>query len=100
LAKQLQAQLSDLEALRANNKLLTTKANDLMEHLKRVSGEHEDSLRANEQAQSTIRHLQDEIHQQTATIRTLRRERGSILGLSESDLGESDLGESDGKSAA
>jgi len=81
--KQLQSQLSDLEKLRSDVKLLSAKNTDLMAHLKRVSAEHEDSLEANERAQSAVRELQNEIHDQTATIRTLRRERASIEDLND-----------------
>ena len=65
--------------------MLTAKTTDLVNHLKRVSAEHEDSLAANEKAQAAIRDLQDEIHKQTATIRSLRRDRASISDLDADD---------------
>jgi len=65
--------------------VLSAKTTDLVAHLKRVSAEHESSLQANEKAQSLIRELQNEIHKQTATIRSLRRERGSIGHFEDDD---------------
>ena len=61
--------------------VFAAKVDDLLSHLKRVSAEHEASLEANETAQESIRELQSQIHDQTATIRALRRERGSVPGL-------------------
>ena len=52
-----------------------------MKHLKRISAEHEASLEANETAQNSIRDLQSQLHDQTATIRSLRRQLGSVPGL-------------------
>jgi chromosome segregation ATPase len=81
LVKRLEQQLAEFDKLKAENQMLTVKTADLVSHLQRVSGEHEDSLQANEQAQATIRQLENDVHQKTATIRALRRERGAIEGL-------------------
>lgn len=81
----LQSELAELESLRAEKAVLRAKTTDLISHLKRISVEHEDSLQANERAQKTIRELQNEVHKQTSTIRTLRRERAAIDDLDDDD---------------
>ena len=77
----LTADLAEAEELRPKNELLLSRINELMAHLKRVNGEHEDSLEANAAALDRIRDLESDLHAQAAKIRELRRERGSIRDL-------------------
>ena len=53
----------------------------VMAHLKRVSGELDDSLDANAKGQDRIRDLESQLHEHTVKLRELRRQRGSIAGL-------------------
>ncbi|MEM6689096.1 MAG: hypothetical protein AAF664_06690, partial [Planctomycetota bacterium] len=71
----LQAQLSTLRSAANQKPELEKRIAELTLHLKRVSAEHEDSLEANAESQQRVRALEEELHQKSAKIRDLRRQR-------------------------
>ena len=60
-----------------------------MAHLKRLSGELEDSLDANAKGQDRLRDLESQLHDHTVKLRELRRQRGSITGLNDDQQDDS-----------
>ena len=83
VAQELRSELKTAEKLRPQNKSLQDRVADLMAHLKRVSGELDDSLDANAKGQDRIRDLESQLHDHTVKLRELRRQRGSIAGLND-----------------
>jgi chromosome segregation ATPase len=82
--------LETAEELRPENKTLQDRIADLMAHLKRLSGELEDSLDANAKGQDRIRDLESQLHDHVVKMRELRRQRGSITGLGDDQQNDSD----------
>ncbi len=72
----LEKKLRNAQTLQPENERLQSKVTELMAALKDLSNEHESSLAANAKAQASIRDLQNEVHENTKTIRELRRPRG------------------------
>ena len=79
--EKLTSELAHAEKLRPENKTLQDRIADLMAHLKRLSGELDDSLDANAKGQDRIRDLESQLHDHTVKLRDLHRQRGSIAGL-------------------
>ncbi len=77
----LTAKVLDAEKLRPQNQELNTQVADLVDHLKRLRAELEDSLDTNEKSQDRVRYLETQLHEQTVKIRQLRSDRGSIIGI-------------------
>jgi chromosome segregation ATPase len=87
---ELTSELCDAETIRDNNQSLQQRVDDLMERLKEVNAELDDSLEANSKVQDRIREAERQLHEQAATIRQLRRKRGSIADLTEDPSDEND----------
>ncbi len=77
--------LKTAQAMQPENQKLQNEILQLRAALKELSTEHDQSLAANAKAQSSIRDLQNEVHEATQTIRELRRPRGSIFQFGNSD---------------
>jgi chromosome segregation ATPase len=89
VAEELTAKLSEAEKIRTENESLQNRVADLMDHLKRLRAELEDSLDANAKAQDRIRDTENQLHEHTIKIRQLRRERSSIAEIDDEDSGDS-----------
>lgn len=81
--EKLTVDLENAEHLRPANKTLQDRIAELTAHLNRLGGELNDSLDANAKGQDRIRNLENQLHDHVVKIRELRRNRGSISGLSD-----------------
>jgi peptidoglycan hydrolase CwlO-like protein len=79
----MQSDLKAAQKMQPQNEKLQNDVAQLRAALKELSAEHDQSLAANAKAQTTIRDLQNEMHESTKTIRELRRPRGSIFQFGE-----------------